>query len=69
MGFSYHLISSLRVESLSATVMTRAMITATAIPSTRELTNPAPPARLLDVFQQTAAERGHSVETIWAYRD
>jgi hypothetical protein len=45
------------------------MITANAIPATGELTNPAPPARLLDVLQQIAAERGHSVETIRAYRD
>lgn len=39
------------------------MITASAIPASREQTSPAPP-RLLAVLQQAAAERGHSVETI-----
>ena len=38
------------------------MITASAIAASREQTSPAPP-RLLDVLQQAAAERGHSVET------
>jgi hypothetical protein len=45
------------------------MITANVIPASREPTTPASPARLLEVFQQTAAERGHSVETIRAYGD
>jgi hypothetical protein len=45
------------------------MITASAIPASREQTTPAPPPRLLDVLQQAAAERGHSVETIRAFPD
>ena len=44
------------------------MITASAIAASREQTSPAPP-RLLDVPQQAATERGHSVETIRAYVD
>ncbi len=40
------------------------MMTATSIPARREQTIPAPPPRLLDVLQQAAGERGHSVETI-----
>ena len=44
------------------------MITASAIPASREQTSPAPTPHLLDVLQQAAAEPGHPVETIWAYR-
>jgi len=45
------------------------MITASAIPASREQTSPAPPLRLLDVLQPAAAKRGHSVETIRADGD
>ena len=44
------------------------MITASATPVPRVPTTPAPP-RLLDVLQQAAAERRHSVETLRASGD
>src|SRR5438552_2414257 len=45
------------------------MIRASATPVLRVPTTPAPAPRLLDVLQQVATERGHSVETIRAYGD
>jgi hypothetical protein len=44
------------------------MITASAIPASREQTSPAPP-RLLDVLQQGVVERRDYVEIIRAYMD
>src|SRR5208337_498268 len=57
---------SCRIFPLS--VRRRAMITASATPVPRVPTTPAPP-RLLDVLQQAAAERRHSVETLRASGD
>jgi Phage integrase, N-terminal SAM-like domain len=62
-------LSLLFLPDLSARVRRRAMITTSATPVLRVPTNPAATPRLLDVLQQAAAERGHSVETIRIYVD